>query len=591
MKETLFSRSIIFSLVVTAVIFGVISWLLPHDSFWITDGGNKFILIRNLAQTGSTNIVYPAADIDPEGTFFPDGGFHFQRVNGGFQSFYPPYFPWLCAQLFKFGGAAAVFALSLISGLVCIWLSLGIAKTMRLAVPVPLLTATTAFATPLLFYSLVLWEHTFSIVFAAAALLLILKVRFFSVSTKAIYWYIAAGLLLAVSSFFREESYILFGAVGLALLLMRTPLRSLAALGVSWALAMLPLWWYQYHVYGHVLGSHALGYQALSQKIHVSGVWEQIFLKITNLYVFLFKFQAGAPPPDLTGALLIIPLVLLALVSLLLPEKKFKFMMTAMLLPLCAGCVLILTVMLFRNDDPIINTLFTQGLLTAVPLLTVLLAGARQLWKEQPVFRFILLTWAIFTLTVCVFLNQGELGLIWGPRHFLVLMPLLMPLAVYALIRLKDAGRGSLGQVVFIAAVGMFALATAIQIHGVVTLYRKKQASSQVVEAIKKNPDPVIVTDIFWLGEDCGAIFFEKKILQIDSDHELQRLILKLREKGVETFTLVLSSQPLYRSLTNDAVSWLLTKVDPVSQQQIVSPRAGFMGVIITRCHIKAEGK
>ena len=85
-----------------AVIMTGVAWLLPHDSFWITDGGNKFILLQNLLRHSTTVIAYPAADIDPEGQFFPDGGFHFQRVGGHFQSFYPPYYPWLCAVAANF---------------------------------------------------------------------------------------------------------------------------------------------------------------------------------------------------------------------------------------------------------------------------------------------------------------------------------------------------------------------------------------------------------------------------------------------------------------------------------------------------------
>ncbi|MBN2641333.1 MAG: hypothetical protein JXR78_06760, partial [Victivallales bacterium] len=48
--------------------------LLPSGAFWITDGGNKFILIQNMERFGSINIDYPARDIDPEKRFFLRAG-------------------------------------------------------------------------------------------------------------------------------------------------------------------------------------------------------------------------------------------------------------------------------------------------------------------------------------------------------------------------------------------------------------------------------------------------------------------------------------------------------------------------------------
>ena len=574
-----------------AVIMTGVAWLLPHDRFWITDGGNKFILLQNILLHGSTAISYPAADIDPEGQFFPDGGFHFRRVGDQFQSFYPPYYPWLCAVAVKYAGTAAVFLLSLVSGLACVWLTLRIAKTMRLALPAPLLAAAAGLGTPFLFYSLVFWEHMFSIVFAAAAMWLVVKARFYSDDKPPVpllLYYAAGGLLLAVSSLFREESYILLGAVGLALLCLRTPFRALATFGISWVLPLVPLWMYQYSTYGHILGSHARGYQALADKIHAPGMMDRIVLKMSNFYVFLFKFQAGAPPPEIYATILVLPAILLVAASLLLPDRKYKRVLTAILLAGCALSALLLEIKLLRNPDPIINTLFTQGLLTAVPLLLVPIAGARGLWREHPACRFILLTWLFFGLTVCLFLNQGELGLIWGPRHFLVLMPLLVPAAVYLLMRWYAArGRGWSEKVLFFSAAALFLTSMATQFHGVSTLYYKKKASAAIVATLKSMPEPVVVSDVFWLGEDCGAIFFEKKFMQVDSDKELEALLKRLEQKKVGSFILVLSANPMYRSLSNPAIGRLLSRVEPVAQQQISMPRAGFMTVIITTCRLK----
>ena len=62
-------------------------------ALWITDDGNKWMVVENLIRHHSPEIVNPAAGLDPENQFFPDAVFHFQRFRGAIRSIFPEFFP------------------------------------------------------------------------------------------------------------------------------------------------------------------------------------------------------------------------------------------------------------------------------------------------------------------------------------------------------------------------------------------------------------------------------------------------------------------------------------------------------------------
>ena len=85
--------------------------LLPAGAVWVTDNGNKFIILENLLRNGSAAIAYPAAEIDPGRRFFPDGNFHFQRHGGRIVSVYPEFFSALALPGYRLFGAVGLWLL------------------------------------------------------------------------------------------------------------------------------------------------------------------------------------------------------------------------------------------------------------------------------------------------------------------------------------------------------------------------------------------------------------------------------------------------------------------------------------------------
>ena len=92
----------------TLGVLALISLAFQQLPLWITDNGNKYIVMRNFAEHGTTAIKHPA----PE--FFPDGNFHFVRHRGKIRSFYPEYYPVLASYPFRRFGEDAVMWLSML---------------------------------------------------------------------------------------------------------------------------------------------------------------------------------------------------------------------------------------------------------------------------------------------------------------------------------------------------------------------------------------------------------------------------------------------------------------------------------------------
>ena len=198
-------------------VLALISLAFPQLPLWITDNGNKYIVMRNFAEYGTTAIKHPA----PE--FFPDGNFHFVKHRGGIRSFYPEYYPVLASYPFRIFGECGVRWLSMLG-------SVAAAGVLALALKKRFTSGLLVFATPLLFFSFLLWEMTWSVCFAAVAWLLLMNKKHFP-----------AGAVLGASLLLREEAYFLVFAFAAALFCDRE-LKSALKLGAGFLGAALWIW-------------------------------------------------------------------------------------------------------------------------------------------------------------------------------------------------------------------------------------------------------------------------------------------------------------------------------------------------------------
>jgi hypothetical protein len=365
-----------------------------------------------------------------------------------------------------------------------------------------------------------------------------------------------------------------------------------AGLALGWTLAMAPVWWFQERLYGSPLGLHLAAYGGLPQE----GA-SRLATEVRDLGFYLLRFH---PDPGLC-AVLLAPFVLLAVAGLLRREGAGRA--EAALLWLAAAGAALLVALLVADPQPIFDTLSTQGLLPHTPFLLLALARGRALLASpRPAVRLLAWTCLLYVPIVCIPLHRGDVGIIWGPRHFLPIYPALFALALVALRDLlrrpglaggPEAGAADLsggpgdrrGRLLGVAAAAavLFLLGVAVEVHGVRLLALKEEASHRILEAVRQMPARAVITDAYWLPEELAALWPERAFLFVDSDDDYRELMRRLAAAGVDRVTVVLSRR--YGGLTMPSLRDLRARV--LDAHPIAAPGVGFLDVMVLSCRVR----
>lgn len=531
-KILLPARSILIPVLILAL-FSIIRWGMPSHVFWSTDEGNRFIQVQSLDISHATTfaIPYPAAAIDPQFKYFPDGGNHFLHIHGRIYSYYVVYFSAAAYPFYKALGIAGLYVVPL--GF--FFLLLLLTEQLFRATETPAIDGTAsfllAFATPFFFYALTFWEHTAAVALSTGAFLLILQPRDRGGWGAGF----VSGILLAISTSLREEGYIFFAALLLASIFIYKSPRRCAAMTAGFVLFLLPAWMLQSQMYDHALGTHAFGYRSpvleLLSGTDMSKKWTAF---LSNFFVYLFEFER-----DHTKRLLyVLPHLAALLLGFFTPEHRLRGKVQIGIVGLICCTNGLLLWDLFTDPQPMSYTLFTQGFFPAVPFVVLGFLYARPLLTKEPAeIRMMFLFVLLYVAGTCVNLNQKTFGIIWGPRHFLPLFPMLLALSFRALQHWK----ARTGQTALAIGIILFAISIAIQGFGVALLARKLYASADFAKILAQQPEEVIVTDAFWLPEQAASLFFQKRLLMVHSESELRDLLSVFKSKGIHSFLFIRS--------------------------------------------------
>lgn len=490
-----------------SVLLLVTFFLLPPGAVWVTDNGNKYIQMRSFAETGSTAVSHPL----PE--FFPSGGFHFRFFRGAWRSFLPDTLPVLSAWSFRLLGerGAGFWPLLAMLGLLLLF-----HKWRR----DPLLTFLLLAGTPLWFYSALLWEMTPSVFFAFAGTLLLLRGKFF-----------AAGAVLGCGVWMREELYLYAGCAMAALCSMRD-FRSAAKLAAGFGAGVLPVWIVQYCRTGYLLGLHGAFY-------HANNAVKESLLQKTggvffNCYQHLVRFDSAGRLSALFG----LPAAAAVLWGFSRKQVPLWLLRTAL-----AGNAVLL-VYLFRAADPLLLSGTTMGILSATPLLWgFFFHGRKLLTAPQKEVRLLTRWYWCYLLLVPPLLTRTDIGLTWGARHFLVLLP-----AALALSRLGWGGtRRKFFLLTALFGIGM-------QFFSIMALNRVSRHNAAIENAIRAAGEKVVLSDVFFLPEQTPRLLFEQ--LWIDLSRAPEKIPELLEKEKIDRFVLVLS--PRYRRIDDASLRRIL---------------------------------
>ena len=524
-------------------ILGCCAAFLPAAPVWITDNGNKYIIMRNFAQSGELAIRH-----DIPGSF-PAGGFHFQKTPAGYRSFYPEFFPAAASLPYRLFGDPGATLIPLIAGVL-----LAGAAAKRFGFACAMLTL---FATPCAFYSLLLWEMIPAVLVAFIAVMRMRDEKFFT-----------GALILGLGLFLREEMYFLGASAGLVLL-FRRQWRDLGCLCAGFALGMVPVWLAQYLMTGHVLGFHGATYylnnrQGFDLSDEIRGVF-------WNYFQHLFRFEM-LPYSALFG--------LLAVTAGLFRTPRLRKLKPCVL---AAGALLFLAgAYRFSGSSALCYTAtLCAGLITTLPPGWSFWANSRRLYAASSRrSRFLIALAVVYTFLVPPLLTRHDVGLFWGPRHFLFIMPFLIFFSLRS-ARFMAGGKALIA--------GLAAVSVVWQLCGLAALSRVAEESENFTQAaVRADLAEVTASDLFFLPEQTPKLFFKTRFCELVTPEQVTNLCAEMRKRDLDRFTFITSPQrsrltPAARkALAENAV-----RTGPV--MRFGSSASGFMDLLIFSIYIRRK--
>jgi hypothetical protein len=513
------------------VVYAAVQLRLPHEAFWSNDGGQKLILVQQMAREG---IHRPEIPYDPFGLESP-GSFRFAPLypkhatadGDRLISIVPVYFPAASVPFFRWFGPAGLYLLPLLAGLAALWAVGRLCRSLFGREAALFAVAAAGLGSSVCFYSLTFWEHTLALAGCAVALLLLHADRHVRGRT------IAAGVAFALSGWVREEAFLVAAAIGLALLLLREERRRLPWYVLGVAAGLAPFLLANVSLYGRWLGPQAATGTALGAArggFFPASLADFADRRWTVLRYLLLGFGFG---PGL-GVLLLGA----ALAPGILAGRRFAGTRLARAGPviwivLLLGIVGAALLRLSLDPDPMARTVTRVNLLMALPILPLALLAPAPEPGGGGFLRLLRIGTALSVLALILGLPSTG-GLQWGPRYALVAFPLLVTLAAGGYRRLvsRETGRRGGARAFRIACWLFVAGGMVVQGFGVSILAKKKEATQENLARIRNAAPEVVVTDVWWVPQDNAALFDQIPFYAFYDVPRFERLLNRLREVG-----------------------------------------------------------
>jgi hypothetical protein len=521
-------------LLVALLYLATLLWL-PGEGLWIVDNGNKLIQVEALLASGQRDyaIPWPGRQLDPHFELNPLPNLFSVVHEGRLYSVFSPAFPALASPLYAWLGTPGLYVLPFVSGVALLAGLLALARAAGLREPAGAVSVLVAgLCTPVWFYSVVFWEHIVAaslVVWAVAGWLSFHATR----SPRAL---LASGAACAAAVWFRDQLLLLAALMGLMALAGAPGARRRAVLlfGAGLAAGLAPLALFQWLALGNPIGFHLThGFQATGGGSPGARIAAHLADRPAALH-HLFLAWAGDVP---LSALLSLPLFALLLLRPALPRRAFEAALLGCALWGLAGA-LVTALGTALAASPIDWWLRSNGFFSAAPLLALGLVRRRD--HEQPpgLRRLGQLVAAYAALYVLLSPLRNVAGIHWGSRYLLELYPLL---AVPCAFNLLDAAR-LLSRARLAPLALLLVASTALQLQALDILERKKSFGQRLARAVRERPEPVIVTDEWWLPQTLATEFFQRPIFYVQSEEQARRLLGRLARFGERRFLFVTSS-------------------------------------------------
>lgn len=510
--------TVVFAIGLLVVAYVLVAWYLTvPGTFWSVDSSVRFVQLESLRRQGyrTLAVIYPAEDLDAEHRFYPSTLAY--RKGGRTYLSIPWQFPMLAAPFYGVFGWPGLLVLPVVGALASSWLT-GVGAREDGQVPASAAVLLVGLASPLLVYAGVFWDHTISAALAAGAVaLLVLDLQ--EASNRRAWW---AGVLLGAGPWFRNEGY-LFAVATLAGVWAGERRSAILPLLRGMSTLLLPLWVYNLWWSGHPLGYKGRAALESTMAPGLLGYLQNRVLVAYDTLLSVEHYTRASQPERLAEAAGLAAQVVLGRALLRQGLERGSAGYVA------AGGVALAGVAVVIN----VLRLPVMGLIPSAPF--VVLAWLRGI----PDARSRLLGTVAVVYLVVLVAGAGYVGgLQWGPRYLLPTLPVLAMLCSRTLggawtdhPHLRGVLRGVL---VLLVASGLW-----LQTLGLRFIRGSLEAVQAVEGALRSAPYEVLATGFEPLFRLTGHLYFEKKLMAVDSQQELRELVLALARAKVAGWTYV----------------------------------------------------
>ena len=523
--------------------------VLPSHAFFDSDPGVKFLQVRNLVAHRWQGLWVddPGEALDPSHVFSPFNTSFFYRdgETGRVYGVYSVPFVVITGLFYGLLGFYGLYLLPMLATLGTMVVTYRLSRRVapRTAPLAPLLVGVLS---PLLFYSVDLWEHTPAVFLAVLGLWGVVE----ALIRGRTRWLLGAGLVLGLAAWFRAETYALIPACGLVILWAerRRP-RRLAACGLAYGaglvLVLLPIGAFQEWAFGSPLGPHLQnavvpqvnGQVARKVNMHPLALWALKSVVATKLLVPWTTSRSWTA--------LVAGLVLLRLLAGRIPAWRRALTL------LLAGAASLGTMGVVLMG--VWEHWFARNLVQSFPLLLFLLflglapepqaaSVAAASGEGRARMRLLALIGGLFTAFVLV-TTPSSGGPQWGARFLMPVYPLLVVGVLYTLEPvLASRPRRPLESWALLLAFLLLGGASALtQFEGLRRLYWSKADYARLTQAIEQLAPEVVVTDTWWMPLVTATASEPKTWFLVNHGRNgsLADLVTMLRERGVTQFAYV----------------------------------------------------
>lgn len=517
---------------VTGVYLLLAFLLMPQGAFFSSDEGLKFIQLQNLIRKGwgDFTIDYPGQELDPDLRYVPINNPPPLIRDGKIFAVYPVFFPWLAAPLYRLFGDAGLYVIPVSSGLLTLAISAYIArlcgeKGFSLILILGL-------CTPLLFYSLLFWDHTLGTLLFTLGLLLVTK----NLAQPSQFFLLLGGMMIGLAIWVRSELYVMGLVMPATYFFVGSRrLRHVASLCLGTFIALVPLWLFQFFVYGDFIGPH-VG--------HLAWLGEELPVTTSRLAILYYTLLEG------NSNLVLSFVFILAFVASTLVLRSPQLRTNRVLV------TIIFVVLVLASLPNIFQANAGRplgGLISTTPLFafSFVVLSDPSLRKSN---RFLLALSFGYTALVCL-ATPVDPGLQWGPRF---LLPIFPPLTILALnsfqVLAKPQERLPSRGLLRTCFLSVVAVSLLLQVSSLRTMHILKTRDMKLIVDTAQISSPYIVSDEYGYAQYVAPLFYERQFFYVRNQEAYQRLTETFLRNDIHIFAVATYPAP-HRSAVDPLVA------------------------------------